>query len=263
MGDWSGRRLLVVVAHPDDETFGLGSVIARAARLGADVTVCCATRGEAGEVVGDVDVSPGLAVVRERELRAAAAVLGAREVVLLPFGDSDMTGEPPTGSLVAAPLEDVVTAVADVVARVRPDVVVTLDPEAGDGHRDHDRIGAATTEAVRRAAPDTHLYWWVVRRELLQRWLDALRAARPDAGHLDLDAEGLGRPSEQVTTVVDTTADRAVREAAVAEHRSQRPPHADMPAEIAGSFLTEDALVRVVPAWDGGELETDLLLPPT
>lgn len=259
---WAGRRLLVVVAHPDDETFGLGSVLARAARLGADVTVCCATRGEAGEVVGDVDVSAGLAVVRERELRAAAEALGVREVVLLPFGDSDMTGEPPAGSLVAAPLDDVVAAVADVVARVRPDVVVTLDPVAGDGHRDHARIGEATTEAVRRAAPDAHLYWWALRRELLQRWLDTLRETRPDAGHLDLDAQGLGRPRDEVTTVVDATADRAAREAAVAQHRSQRPPHADMPPEIAEAFLSEDAFVRVVPPWAGGPVETDLLLPP-
>lgn len=189
-------------------------------------------------------------------------MLGAREVVLLPFGDSDMAGEPPAGSLVAAPLEDVVAAVADVVARVRPDVVVTLDPVAGDGHRDHDRIGEATTEAVHRAAPDAHLYWWALRRELLQRWLDALRQTRPDAAHLDLDAQGLGRPDDQITTVVDTTADRPTRGAAVAEHRSQRPPHADMPPEIAEPFLSQDALVRAVPPWTGGPVESDLLLPP-
>jgi len=261
MGDWAGRRVLVVVAHPDDETFGLGSVIARTARLGADVTVCCATRGEAGEVVGDVDLTGGLAAVREAELREAARVLGARDVVLLGFADSGMTGDLPDGALAGVPLEQVVAAVEQVVARVDPDVVVTLDPVAGDGHRDHHRIGAATTEAVRGAAPSASLYYWTVRRTLLRRWLDELARTRPDAGHLDLDASGLGRPEDEITTLLDTSAERAVREAAVAAHRTQRPPHDNVPADLADAFLSSDALVRAAPGWAGGARESELLLP--
>ena len=68
----SARRLqlLVVVAHPDDETFGLGSVLAHAAANGIEARVICATRGELGEPAIDIGSTP-LGEVREGELRAA------------------------------------------------------------------------------------------------------------------------------------------------------------------------------------------------
>jgi len=81
----SEGRLLVVVAHPDDETFGCGSLILEAVARGYDVTVACATRGELGESAIEVD---DLAAVRERELRTAAAVLGVQRVELLGWIDS-------------------------------------------------------------------------------------------------------------------------------------------------------------------------------
>lgn len=260
MSDWQGRRLLVVVAHPDDETFGCGSLIASAARGGASVTVCCATRGEAGEVVGGLDVSAGLGVVREGELRESGRLLGVSEVVLLDFLDSDMTGDVADGTLVGAPFEDVVESVAAVLAAADPDVVVTLDPVAGDGHRDHVRIGEATTEAARRAATGASLYYWAVPRASLQRWLETLRAERPDAGHLDLDEAGMGRPDDQITTELDVSGLVELRRKAMAAHRSQRPPFDDMPADVAEQFLTKDFLVRAQPPWPGGPRETSLAL---
>ena len=65
-----GARVLVVVAHPDDEAFGCGSLLLHATASGAEVTVLCATRGEAGEVTVGVVVPPaGLGSLREQELR--------------------------------------------------------------------------------------------------------------------------------------------------------------------------------------------------
>lgn len=87
-------KLLVVVAHPDDEAFGTGSVIARAAREGAEVVVCCATHGELGDArPGSVPEGLTLAEVRAGELRDAAAVLGACRVRLLDFEDSGWDGD--------------------------------------------------------------------------------------------------------------------------------------------------------------------------
>src|SRR5688572_25424405 len=120
-----GPALLVVVAHPDDETFGTGSVIAAAAVAGARVVVCCATRGEAGEdTSGTTTSAEELARVREAELRAAAAVLGADEVVLLDFADSGLNGAMPDRALAAVDLEEVVAQLVPVIQRVQPDVVV-------------------------------------------------------------------------------------------------------------------------------------------
>ena len=196
--------MLVVVAHPDDETFGLGSLIAHEAARGVEVVVCCATRGEAGEAPDWLAEGADLGVVREQELRDAAGALGATRVVVLDFGDSGMTGEMGVETLVGAPFETVVEAVGRVIRDVDPDVVVTLDPVETDGHRDHTRIGQATIEAC-RPWPATWVYAWTVPRALLARWFEELERVRPTAEHLDLDREGLGRPTEDITTILDTS----------------------------------------------------------
>ncbi len=262
MTDWAGRRLLLVVAHPDDETFGCGSVIADAAAGGAHVTVCCATRGEAGELAPGCSLGGGtLAELRVRELREAGAALGAAEVILLDFVDSGMAGDAPAGTLVGAPLAAVVDAVATVLERVDPHVVVTLDPTGGDGHRDHIRIAEATTEAVRRSRPDASLYHWCVTRSLLQRWLACLEDANPASGHLTLETTELGRPDDEITTVLDVGPHIDRRLHAIGLHASQRSPYGDMPADLVDAFLRYDHLVRVQPPWSGGRRETALHVP--
>ena len=252
-------RVLLVVAHPDDETFGAGSVIASLVNAGAEVTVCCATRGEVGEAHG---VPPGadLGVVREAELRAAGAILGVTDFVLLGYLDSGMTGDLAEGTLVAAPLVEVVGRVRVVVENLDPELVITLDPVNSDGHRDHVRIGEATTEACRGRA-GTRVYYWTVSREMLRVWFAELARVQPDAGllALDLDRSGVGRPDADITTVLDVSAFRSVRERAVAAHSSQRSPMADMPEHLVEAFVSTDRLVRVQPPWPGGAPESSLL----
>jgi LmbE family N-acetylglucosaminyl deacetylase len=262
MSRWAGRRLLLVVAHPDDETFGCGSVIAEAAAGGAHVTVCCATRGEAGELASGCSLDGGtLADLRVRELHEAGAALGAAEVIVLDFVDSGMAGEAADETLVGAPLAAVVEAVATVLERVKPHVVVTLDPSGGDGHRDHIRIGEATTAAARRAAPNASVYYWCVTRSLLQRWLACLHDANPGSGHLALDTGALGRPDDEITTVVDVGPHIERRLQAIGMHASQRSPYEDMPEDLVEAFLGHDRFVRVEPPWTGGQRETALHLP--
>jgi LmbE family N-acetylglucosaminyl deacetylase len=248
--------MLVTVAHPDDETFGTGSLIASAAEQGAQVTVCCATRGEAGEAHG-VPADADLAAVREAELRAAGAVLGVQRFVLLDFGDSGMTGDPPSGSLAAAPLDDVAAAVRTVLDDVRPDLVVTLDPDYGDGHRDHSAIGRATLQAC-RGLPELRVYVWTVTRALLADWLAHLGEVRPESAHLELEEQGVGRAEEDITTWLDVGHLRDVRLRAAALHRSQVFPFAGMPDELLSAFLDTDRLVRVQPPWPGGDPERAL-----
>jgi LmbE family N-acetylglucosaminyl deacetylase len=249
-------RVLITVAHPDDETFGTGSVIASAAQAGAEVVVCCATRGEAGETSG---LPPGqdLGALREAELRAAGTLLGASRFVLLDYLDSGMAGHPARGTLAGAAVADVAQRVDAVIRDVAPDIVVTLDPDHGDGHRDHIAIARATITAC-RAYPDIRLYAWTLRRQLLARWFAELERVRPGSEHLDLDQQGVGRPDADITTVLDVTHLRPLREQAFALHASQTSPMDGMPDELRAGFLERDYLIRLQPPWPGGEQERSL-----
>jgi LmbE family N-acetylglucosaminyl deacetylase len=249
--------LLVVVAHPDDETFGTGSVIANAAVRGVRVVVCCATRGEAGEDTSGTTSGPAeLAVVREGELRAAAKVLGADEVVLLDFADSGLHGDMPPNALAAVDLEDVITPIASLIEERRPDVVVTLDPDSVNDHRDHMRIGEAATIAFARAAtPAARLYHWTLSKPMMDRWLAAMKAQGLLEEYIDLE---LGRPEDEITTVVDVAHVMETRRAGIAEHRTQLSPFTGLSPELERTILSRDFFVRAVPAWEGGPKETDL-----
>jgi LmbE family N-acetylglucosaminyl deacetylase len=249
-------KLLVVVAHPDDETFGTGSVIARAAQEGADVVVCCATRGELGEARPDsVPEGVTLAEVRAGELRDAAAILGACRVRLLDFEDSGWDGDCNPRSLAGAAFDDVVAAVREVVADEQPDVVVTLDPSGGDGHRDHVRIAQATTVAFDDVAPEgSTLYYWCLVRSVMRQWAAHNRGSVYD----EVPDDDFGCPDELITTVVDVADLLPLRLEAISRHRSQGSPYDDLPPDLQATFLATDRLIRARPTWVDGPLESEL-----
>ena len=249
--------MLVVVAHPDDETFGTGSVIAHAAAQGRRVVVCCATHGEAGKDTSGTTSGPEeLAVVREGELRRAADVLGASEVILLDFADSDMEGPMADDALAAVPIDDVVAQAAGVIERVGPDIVVALDYVGIDDHRDHQRIGEATANAFTHAAkPGARLYLWTIPRSVMQRWFDEFRAKGLMEAYTNIE---MGRPDEDVTTIIDVAHVADTRREAIAEHRTQTGPFEGISPELDAFLLSRDYFVRVVPPWTGGSIETEL-----
>jgi N-acetyl-1-D-myo-inositol-2-amino-2-deoxy-alpha-D-glucopyranoside deacetylase len=143
--------LLSVMAHPDDETFGMGGTLALYASRGVDVHLVCGTRGEVGEV--DPQYMLGfnsIAEVRESELRCAAGVIGLAGVHFLGYRDSGMTGSPENQhprALAAAPLDEVAGRVAHYIRLIRPQVVLTFDPIGGYRHPDHIAIHNATVRA--------------------------------------------------------------------------------------------------------------------
>jgi LmbE family N-acetylglucosaminyl deacetylase len=147
--------LLAVLAHPDDESFGMGGTLALYAQRGVAVHLVCATRGEAGTV--DADFLEGYSSIadrREAELRCAAQNLGLAGVHFLDYRDSGMPGSPDNQhpqALVAAPLEQVADRVAYYIRLLKPQVVLTFDPIGGYKHPDHIAIHQATVLAFDRA----------------------------------------------------------------------------------------------------------------
>lgn len=138
------RKLMAVLAHPDDESLGVGGTLAAYAAAGAATYVVTATRGERGRFFTNENRPSDEEVgrVREAELRAAARELGVREVVLLDYRDGDLDR--------AEPREAVRRIVAE-LRRVRPQVVLTFDPFGAYGHPDHVAICQFATAAVAAA----------------------------------------------------------------------------------------------------------------
>lgn len=138
-------RLLAVLAHPDDESLGMGGTLAKYADEGVEVYLLTATRGERGRF-GTRKESPGLEVVgrtREQELLAAAEVLGIREVGFLDYIDGDLDQADPG---------EAIARISAHIRRIRPAVVLTFGPEGAYGHPDHIAISQFTTAGVLQAA---------------------------------------------------------------------------------------------------------------
>ncbi|MBB1511424.1 PIG-L family deacetylase [Tessaracoccus sp. MC1627] len=135
------KRVLVVVAHPDDESFGLGGVISRLVDDGAEVSVLCLTAGEASTL----GAAPHLARTRALELEAAAEMLGCRSTALLDHPDGGLAGR--EAELIA----DIDLA----LGTTNPDGLLVFGVEGGvTGHPDHEAASrAALAVAAGRGLP--------------------------------------------------------------------------------------------------------------
>jgi N-acetyl-1-D-myo-inositol-2-amino-2-deoxy-alpha-D-glucopyranoside deacetylase len=151
----SKLTLLAVLAHPDDESFGMGGTLALYASRGVDVHLVCATRGEVGEVAPELLKGfESIAKLRESELRCAAGVLGLTGVHFLDYRDSGMPGSPDNShpqALAAQPLDDVAAKVVHYIRELKPQIVLTFDPIGGYRHPDHIAIQRATVRAFEQA----------------------------------------------------------------------------------------------------------------
>ncbi len=208
------KRILFLLAHPDDETFGPGGTISRYAREGERVHLATATRGEAG-MLGDPPVTDREHVgeVRAGELGEAAAVLGVEKVHFLGFVD---------GQLSEVPREHLVESAVEVIRRVRPHVLVGFGPDGVSRHPDHKTMCEVAIAAFDRAADPgwypghfrdgrspwapLKLYQFEVPREILEAW----------------DVPLSGVPLSKLTTVIDTSQDAETKIRAFQCHRTQK-----------------------------------------
>ncbi|NMC11460.1 MAG: PIG-L family deacetylase [Chloroflexi bacterium] len=127
------KRMLVILAHPDDESFAVGGTLAKYARKDVQIILLCATRGEAG-IPGLNSTEAG--EIRERELRKAAEHLGI-EVYFLGYQDGELASVKP---------ETLLETIACWVDLVKPQVILTFGPDGVSGHPDHVTISRIVTQ---------------------------------------------------------------------------------------------------------------------
>ena len=185
------RNVLAVCAHPDDESFGLGAVLAAFSEQGARVRVLCLTHGEASTLG---QTARSLGEVRAEELRAAAGMLGAEHAELLSY---------PDGNLQAVPAGELAGLIEN--ALTDTDLLLVFDHGGITGHPDHCQATAAALLAARR------------------HQLPVLAWALPEEVAAQLNAEFgttfAGRPESELGIVIDV--DRARQRSAIACHASQ------------------------------------------
>ncbi|WP_410620625.1 N-acetyl-1-D-myo-inositol-2-amino-2-deoxy-alpha-D-glucopyranoside deacetylase [Amycolatopsis sp. cmx-8-4] len=258
------RRLLLVHAHPDDESITTGATIARYAAEGAEVTVVTCTLGEEGEIVHELPELAGLGAwaadqlggYRVGELKAACAALGvSRHRYLGGIGrwrDSGMAGTPAAShprAFAGGALQEQAAQLAAVLDEVRPQVVVTYDAFGGYGHPDHIRAHEITMAAAPRAASVARVFHTVASRDDVRAGLAELRAAGTSRFPVPPDAELPVTPDEEITTVLDVAAHLPAKLAALRAHATQLTvvegavPHFALTNELAQPIPARDCFV--------------------
>lgn len=270
------RTLMVVHAHPDDEVFSTGGILARYAAEGARVVVVYGTRGEVGEMHDpgrDADEARArLGEIREAEARQALEILGVHESYFLGYRDSGMKDTEPNADPAAfmnAPFDEAVGHLADLMREVQPQVVVTYDQGGGYGHPDHVMTNRVTAAAFTRAqgqpwAPKK-LYYTAGSREGFRRQVEGIQKIGlqipwiKNVAEIDFDKWGL--PDAEITARVDVSPYAPLKKQALAVHRTQIRPdfyYLQVPDEILRDFVGTEYFMRIQPPAAPGEHEDDL-----
>ncbi len=149
------KTLVFLGAHPDDESFGIGSTLAQYAAAGVKVYYVCSTGGEAGTVAPEhMKGYASIKELRAAELKCAAQALGLADVIYLGYRDSGMHGSADNKhpeSLAMAPLDEVTARIVKIIREIKPDVLITHDASGGYGHPDHIATHNATVKAFHAA----------------------------------------------------------------------------------------------------------------
>jgi LmbE family N-acetylglucosaminyl deacetylase len=195
------HSILLVFAHPDDESSGVSGTVKKYTEQGVPVDLITATRGERGSRL-DVPDNVDTGTAREAELRAAAAVMGIRNIYLLGYMDAE---------LYKAHIGEVASKIADIMRRVEPEIVITFGPDGISGHPDHIAVGKAATRAFKQISAEgsgpRKLYYVTI-----------AASALPDA-----DEYGVAtRPDKEITIATDISKYFDSKIKALSSHRSQQ-----------------------------------------
>jgi N-acetyl-1-D-myo-inositol-2-amino-2-deoxy-alpha-D-glucopyranoside deacetylase len=234
---YKGYRMLLVHAHPDDETINNGATMALYASLGADVTLVTCTRGEEGEVLVEelshkaAAHDDSLGEHRVIELAEAMKALGVRDYRFLgepdiQYRDSGMMDTDPNkraDCFWQADLEEATSHLVKVIDEVKPHVLVTYDEFGGYGHPDHiqaHRVAMAAAEKSEWAIEK--IYWNVMPRSVIQEGIDKMKELGSDFFGAE-SAEDLPfcKDDSFVTTLIDGNGYVESKMAAMRAHATQ------------------------------------------
>ena len=259
-------KLLAVFPHPDDETLGLGSTLARYAAEGVETYLVCATRGERGwfDSEGPNPGLDGVANIRASELRCAAQHLGLREVSFLDYIDGDVDQADPS---------EIIQKIVGHMRRIQPQVVVTFAPDGNYGHPDHIALSQFTLSALVAAAdqtyadPDQQASHRVSKFYYMVDSVDTVRVSLEVFGGISMDVDGVRRHQVgwehwQITTRLDNNGHMRVVREAIQCHKSQLSGYGPISAwtvEELGRIFGVGNFYRAYSLVNGGRnVETDL-----
>lgn len=236
------RRILFVHAHPDDETISTGATMAYYAATGAHVTLVTCTLGEEGEI--HVPALAGLAAdqadqlggYRLVELERACQALGVTDHRFLGgagrYRDSGMMGTPANDHPRAfwrADLDEAAGYLVEIMREVRPQVLVTYDPNGGYGHPDHINAHRVAMLAAEKASAagfgPAKIYWTAVPRSVMAAGLERFAGSsdNPFAGVTSVDDLPFAVPDERIAACIEGTRFSEAKMAAVRAHATQIP----------------------------------------
>ena len=224
--------LLLVHAHPDDESISTGGVMMKAKAHGHRVVLVTATRGELGEIhnMDEAEARPRLGEIRAEELRAADEVLGVDRQEFLGYRDSGMVDTPGNKdprSFHQANSDDAAEKLAVFLREERPAVVVTYGEDGIYGHPDHIKAHHVTNAALdileREGSPVRKLYYTAIPRSMMEAFVQQM----PEEARQTMGASMriAGTPDELVTTKVDVHDYVERKRDAFRAHVSQNDPN--------------------------------------
>ena len=233
-------RLLLVHAHPDDETINNGATMAYYARQGVDVTLVTCTRGEEGEILVPELVhlasnrEDKLAEHREIELANAMRVLGVKDHRFLgaptrKWRDSGMMGTPPNNRpdvFWNAELDEAARYLVEIINEIHPNVMITYDENGGYGHPDHiqaHRVAMRAADLAREVGWDIpKIYWNTIPRSVIEEGIEAMKGTGTQFfGVEKADDFPFAAPDELVTSVIDAEDFAALKMDAMRAHPTQ------------------------------------------
>jgi LmbE family N-acetylglucosaminyl deacetylase len=244
------RRVAVVFAHPDDDTYGVGASLSLHADDDLAVTAILTTSGEAGLIADEtLATRQTLAAVREREDAAAWRALGLEpDIHYLRYPDDAVQD---------VPREELVGRYLEILGAAAPQVVITFGPDGVTGHADHIRVGELATEAFHAARVEglpgfDRLLHGGLMRSQMDRFNDLLRARGLEPIDETAPFQPRAIPDERFGVVVDGASVYERKLAALREHATQAELQ-DVPMELWPAMLQTEAFVVAWPERSPGE----------